>query len=78
MLGSGPSDDGSNPSGATMEMKFKIEHDFTFICTESESGGYFSAVNEVPGAMSQGATLDELKINLADAVKSIFASYNVE
>lgn len=36
--------------------------------------GYIGYVNEVPGAASQGTTIEELKENLWDAVFAIFKS----
>lgn len=41
----------------------------TAIIERSEDGWYVGQVEEIPAAMSQGRTLEELRINLADAVK---------
>jgi predicted RNase H-like HicB family nuclease len=35
---------------------------------ESEGGGYVAYVEELPGAISEGETLDEARENLRDAI----------
>lgn len=35
---------------------------------ESEGGGYLAYVEELPGAISEGDTLDEARENLRDAI----------
>lgn len=40
----------------------------TALIEKSEDGWYVGQVEEMPAAISQGKTIDELKINLADAV----------
>jgi predicted RNase H-like HicB family nuclease len=42
---------------------------FTAIIEKSEDGWYVGQVEEMPAAISQGKTIEELKINLSDAVK---------
>jgi predicted RNase H-like HicB family nuclease len=37
---------------------------------DEESGWYVACVAELPGCVSQGATLDEAKANIADAIES--------
>jgi predicted RNase H-like HicB family nuclease len=41
----------------------------TAIIEKSEDGWYVRQVEEMPAAISQGKTIEELKINLSDAVK---------
>ncbi len=41
----------------------------TAIIEKSEDGWYVGQVEEMPAAISQGKTIEELKINLSDAVK---------
>ena len=36
---------------------------------QSEGGGYTAYTEELPGAISEGETLDEARTNLRDAVK---------
>jgi len=38
---------------------------------ESEGGGYTAYTEELPGAISEGDTLEEARENLRDAVKSL-------
>lgn len=38
---------------------------------ESEGGGYWAFVEELPGAITQGATLDETRDNLQEAISLI-------
>lgn len=44
--------------------------DFTAIFTKVPSG-YIAFVEELPGANSQGVTLDEARLNLAEAVQLV-------
>jgi len=44
---------------------------FTAIFQEAEEGGYIAFVAELPGANTQGETLDEARENLRDAVEVI-------
>lgn len=42
---------------------------FTAIIEKSEDGWYVGQVEEIPAAISQGRTIEELKENLLDALK---------
>jgi predicted RNase H-like HicB family nuclease len=44
---------------------------FTAIFEEAEEGGYIAFVAELPGAISQGETIDEARANLKEAVALI-------
>jgi len=44
---------------------------FTAIIEQDESGWFVGQIEEVPAALSQGETIDELKINLLDALRLI-------
>jgi len=44
---------------------------FTAIIERGENGWYVGQIDEVPAAISQGKTIDELKENLLDALKLI-------
>jgi predicted RNase H-like HicB family nuclease len=44
---------------------------FTAIIEQGESGWYVGQIEEVPAAISQGETIEELKANLLDALKLI-------
>jgi predicted RNase H-like HicB family nuclease len=41
---------------------------------ESDGGGYVTYVEELPGAISQGETLDEARENLRDAIALLLAA----
>ena len=41
----------------------------TTIIEKSEDGWYVGQIEEFPAAISQGKTINELKVNLADAFK---------
>ena len=41
---------------------------FTAVFEEAEEGGYVAFVEEVPGAISQGETMDEARENLKEAL----------
>ncbi len=44
---------------------------FTAIIEQGESGWFVGQIEEVPAAMSQGETIEELKENLIDALRLI-------
>jgi len=44
---------------------------FTAIIEEGENGWYVGQVEEIPAAISQGKTIQELKENLLDAIRLI-------
>jgi predicted RNase H-like HicB family nuclease len=46
----------------------------TAIFEEAEEGGYIGYVAELPGANTQGATLEETRENLAEAIQLILTS----
>ncbi len=46
---------------------------FTAIIERDEEGIYVGQIEEVPAAISQGTTLEELKENLQDALQLIFS-----
>ena len=50
----------------------------TAIFEEAEEGGYIGYVAEVPGANTQGKTLDEVRENLSEAVELILHSNREE
>jgi predicted RNase H-like HicB family nuclease len=37
---------------------------------EPEEGGYWAKVAELPGCYTQGETLDEIKVNVHDAIET--------
>ena len=44
---------------------------FTALIKETDDGWFFGQIEEVPEAMSQGKTIDELQANLRDALSLI-------
>lgn len=44
---------------------------FTAVFEKAEEGGYVAFVEELPGAISQGETLEEARENLKEAVELI-------
>jgi len=44
---------------------------FTVLVHEDETGGYWGQCLEVPGAISQGETLDEMDANIREAIELI-------
>lgn len=51
---------------------------FTIRYQEEEDGGYSGQCLEIPGAISQGVTLEELKENMKDAISLILESIKEE
>ena len=50
----------------------------TAIFEEAEEGGYIGYVAELPGANTQGETLEEVRENLAEAIELILNSNREE
>jgi predicted RNase H-like HicB family nuclease len=42
---------------------------FTAVFEEAEEGGYVAFVEELPGAISQGETLEEARENIREAIE---------
>lgn len=55
-------------------IKFKKEVTLTLYYDESASGGVYGYLHGVPGCLSQGESLEELKNNLVDAAESIMST----
>ncbi|MBP5663707.1 MAG: type II toxin-antitoxin system HicB family antitoxin [Bacteroidales bacterium] len=49
--------------------------DYTIIVQKNENGWYTGQCEQVPEAISQGETLEELKENMVDAIKMMI-EYN--
>jgi predicted RNase H-like HicB family nuclease len=47
---------------------------YTIVYTEEAEGGFSGRCLELPGAISQGETLEELKVNISDAVQLMLDS----
>lgn len=48
-----------------------MTHTFTAVFEEAPEGGYTAFVEELPGAISEGETLDEARENLKEAIQLI-------
>ncbi len=48
-----------------------MSHAFTALFEEAEEGGYTAFVEELPGAISQGETIEEARENLKEAIQLI-------
>jgi predicted RNase H-like HicB family nuclease len=48
-----------------------MTHTFTAIFEEAPEGGFTAFVEELPGAISQGETLEEARENLKEAIELI-------
>jgi predicted RNase H-like HicB family nuclease len=57
---------------------FSPKRQFTVRYQEEEDGGYSGQCLEIPGAISQGETLEELKENIKDAISLILKSIKEE
>ncbi|MFZ0511621.1 MAG: type II toxin-antitoxin system HicB family antitoxin [Candidatus Nitrosopolaris sp.] len=47
---------------------------YTIVYTEEVEGGFSGRCLELPGAISQGETLEDLKVNMVDAIQLILDS----
>ncbi len=43
--------------------------DFTVLLHEDETGGYWAEVEELPGCITQGDTVEEVEANAKDAIE---------
>lgn len=50
---------------------------FTAVFLEVPEGGYSAYIEEIPGANSQGETLDEAKSNLSEALRMILETNKI-
>jgi predicted RNase H-like HicB family nuclease len=46
---------------------------FSAVFTRAPEGGYTAIVEEIPGAISEGETLEEARENLVDALRMVLA-----
>jgi predicted RNase H-like HicB family nuclease len=53
----------------------EMRHDYTVVYQPIEDGWIMATVPELPGAVTQGATLDEARENIKDAVELLLQSY---
>ena len=54
-----------------------MQLEFTAVFKEAPEGGYVAFVEELPGANTQGETLDEARENLREAVGLVLESNRV-
>lgn len=52
-----------------------MRHDYTVVYQPVEDGWIMATVPELPGAVTQGATLEEARANIKDAVELLLQSY---
>ena len=50
---------------------------FTAVYEEAPEGGYIAFVEEIPGANSQGETLDEARSNLLEALQLLMETQRI-
>lgn len=50
-----------------------VSQEFTIIFEPAVEGGYTASIPEVPGAVSEGETIDEAREMVLDAMKEILA-----
>ena len=55
-----------------------MRHDYTAVYQTIEDGWIMAAVPELPGAVTQGATLEEARAKIKDAVELLLQSYREE
>ena len=52
-----------------------MKHEYSVVYTPIEDGWYMASVPELPGAVTQGKTLDEAREMIKDAVELLLESY---
>jgi predicted RNase H-like HicB family nuclease len=55
----------------TQPMETSMQFEFTAVFREAPEGGYVAFVEELPGANTQGETLEAARANLRDAVELV-------
>ncbi len=50
---------------------------FTAVFLEVPEGGYSAYIEEIPGANSQGETLEEAKVNLSEALRMVLETNKI-
>lgn len=58
---------------ATMGVPYVI-NSYTLIVYAAEEGGYWGEILELPGCVSQGETIDELRRNIREALEAVLES----
>jgi len=48
-----------------------MDHEFTIVFEPAEEGGFIATIPEVPGAVSEGETIDEARAMVLDAVNEL-------
>ncbi|HUP59125.1 MAG TPA: type II toxin-antitoxin system HicB family antitoxin [Thermoanaerobaculia bacterium] len=48
-----------------------MTNNFTAVYQPAEEGGFIAFVEEIPGAITQGETLEEARANLRDAIEVV-------
>ena len=56
----------------------KNNNEYTAIILKAKEGGFTGYVEEMPGVISQGNTIEELKENLIDALQMMISYYKDE
>jgi predicted RNase H-like HicB family nuclease len=54
-----------------MEASRIMRNDFTAVYQPAEEGGFIAFAEELPGAITQGETLEEARENLAEAIQLV-------
>ena len=52
-----------------------MRHDYTVVYQTIEDGWIMATVPELPGAVTQGETMEEARANIKDAVELLLQSY---
>jgi predicted RNase H-like HicB family nuclease len=59
-------------------LKLMTELTLTAVYEEAEEGGYIAYVAELPGANTQGETLEEVRENLTEAIQMVLEANREE
>ena len=62
---------GSNPIPSAKTRRFHVSLELTAVYLKAPEGGYVAFVEELPGANTQGETLEEARENLREAVELV-------
>jgi predicted RNase H-like HicB family nuclease len=58
-----------NPLERLLKLSYKVHMTLKAIIHKAKEGGFWAEVPSLPGCLTQGETLDELKANLREAIE---------
>jgi predicted RNase H-like HicB family nuclease len=64
--------------GRELDARYNTDMEIEALIHKAEEGGYWAEVPSMPGCVTQGETLDEILVNLAEAAEGWLATSSDE